>query len=66
MYKLPFDIVESNINKILNSLYFNKGIDICTYYIFYIDYIESCGWSNQEYDNHSLKLIDLYYLQLHN
>ena len=64
MNKIPYDIVMSNITKILDELYFNKGIDIYTYYQWHIEYIESCGWSNQEFDNHTLKILDLYYSKL--
>jgi len=58
MNRIPFEIVFIEADRLI-CLMAESSMEMASYYLDqYNLYIESCGWTNQEFDNELLKLID--------
>lgn len=55
--KIPYDIVAIEANKLIIRMALSKYNDFY-YYQLYLTFIQACGWTDQEFDEETLKRID--------
>ena len=64
--KLPFEIMEIEVNKFLDHL--ESITDFNEYFVYkretYIQYVEACGWTVKEFEQEYLRRIDIGWLKL--
>jgi len=60
MSRVPYENVAAEADRIIVKMALASTWERAIYYWdMYIEYIESCGWSNQEFDNETLQRIDV-------
>lgn len=60
MARVPYEIVAAEADRLIIKMAASLTRDrVLHYWNLYISYIESCGWTDQEYDRETMKRIDL-------
>lgn len=64
MSNIPYDIVLPEVERIIIRMALATSWDQSHYYwMFYINYINACGWTDAEFTKETLRRIDIDWLQ---
>lgn len=59
MIRIPYEVVAIEANSLIVKMSITSSLEKIQYYWnLYVAYIESCGWTDQEYDKETLKRIN--------
>lgn len=63
--RIPYDVVVIEADRLILRAVVSKTLDRAVdYWNQYLSYIESCGWTNREFDNETLRRVDAGWLDL--
>lgn len=64
MIRVPYEIVIYEADRLINRMALSTTIDMINYYReLYLDLIKTCGWTDQELDEETLRRVDAYWQQ---
>lgn len=58
MPRVAYDIVAIEANRLLMKMITSSDGDPFFYWDLYIDFINACGWTDQEFDQETLRRVD--------
>jgi hypothetical protein len=56
--KVPYEIITLEVDKLITSMALSYNIPN-NYWQYYLQYISACGWTDFEYDQETIRRIDL-------